>query len=35
MWSHAEVAALLDKQGRVCVISRNEEEATIHLTSDL
>ena len=30
MWSHAEVVALLDKQGRVCVISRNEEEVTIH-----
>jgi DNA-binding CsgD family transcriptional regulator len=29
MWNHAEVVALLDKQGRVCVISRNEDEAPI------
>ncbi len=30
MWEHAEVAGLLDEQGRVRVVSRNEAEAPIH-----
>ena len=29
MWNYAEAVALLDKQGRVCVISRNEDESPI------
>jgi DNA-binding CsgD family transcriptional regulator len=29
MWNHTEVVALLDKQSRVCVISRNEDESPI------
>ena len=30
MWDNAETVALLDKEGRVCAVSRNEEEAAIH-----
>jgi DNA-binding CsgD family transcriptional regulator len=30
MWDNAEIVALLDKDGRVCAVSRNEEEAAIH-----
>ena len=30
MWNNAEVVALIDKQGCVRAISRNEEEAPIH-----
>jgi DNA-binding NarL/FixJ family response regulator len=30
MWSDAEVAGLLDAEGRIVVISRNEEEAYVH-----
>jgi DNA-binding NarL/FixJ family response regulator len=29
MWDNAEVAGLLDSDGRVCLISRNEDEAPI------
>src|SRR5262245_2322536 len=29
MWDNAEVAGLLDDAGRVCVISRNEDEAPV------
>jgi DNA-binding CsgD family transcriptional regulator len=29
MWDNAEVAGLLDGAGRVCVISRNEDEAPV------
>jgi DNA-binding CsgD family transcriptional regulator len=29
MWHHAEVAALLDREGRLTVVSRNEQEALI------
>jgi DNA-binding NarL/FixJ family response regulator len=30
MWDNAEIVALLDKEGHVCAVSRNEEEAAIH-----
>ena len=30
MWEHAEVVALLDRQGCVRVVSRNESEALVH-----
>jgi DNA-binding NarL/FixJ family response regulator len=30
MWSDSEVAGLLDAEGRVVLISRNEEEAPVH-----
>lgn len=29
MWNHAEVAGLLDRDGRVCLVSRNEQEAPV------
>jgi len=29
MWNHAEVAGLLDAEGRVALVSRNEEEAPV------
>ncbi len=29
MWDNAETVALIDKDGRVCAVSRNEEEAAI------
>ena len=29
MWDNAEVAGLLDDAGRVCLISRNEDEAPV------
>jgi DNA-binding NarL/FixJ family response regulator len=29
MWDNAEVAGLLDGEGRICLISRNEREATV------
>jgi DNA-binding CsgD family transcriptional regulator len=29
MWNHAEVAGLLDADGRVALVSRNEEEAPV------
>jgi DNA-binding CsgD family transcriptional regulator len=30
MWKNAEVVGLLDREGRVRVVSRNEEEALVH-----
>lgn len=30
MWSESEVAGLLDAEGRITVVSRNEDEARIH-----
>jgi DNA-binding NarL/FixJ family response regulator len=29
MWKHAEVVGLLDRSGRVCAVTRNEEEAVV------
>ena len=29
MWTHAEVAGLIDRTGRVCLVSRNEQEAPV------